>query len=298
MTEKIPTTIVTGFLGAGKTTIILHLIEDLIQQNITPVYVKNELGDTTTDTEIIQRTHIRTTELLNGCICCTLTGPFVHAIDELIQVANPDRILIEASGDADPVALALLVSNHPRLTRDGVISVIDVLNFEAFPDLSYTAREQAKFTDLLIFNKVELVSLERKLQVVSYVREVNEYAPIIEAPQGKVYPYVVFGLTSREIPLLSHHHDHHLYHDNIHIHNQVIDHSISIDRLRAHLASLPSSVFRVKGVVQGDDGQWYLVNKVGERVTIDEAVIASQEKGMLLYIGFGEIDILNMVNEA
>jgi G3E family GTPase len=71
--EKIPALLVTGFLGAGKTTIILHLIEQLQKLGHKVVYIKNEIGSQTTDTAVIQQTHIQTKELLNGCICCTLT---------------------------------------------------------------------------------------------------------------------------------------------------------------------------------------------------------------------------------
>jgi G3E family GTPase len=287
MPQKIATTVFTGFLGAGKTTIILYLVEQLQKSGEKVAYIKNELGDETTDGAIIERTHIKTKELFNGCICCTLTGPFVHAVDELVETVKPDRILIEASGNADPTAVALMVSSHSKLKRDGVICIVDVVNFEAFPDLSYTAREQAKFTDLIVFNKVELVSLERKLQVVGYVREVNEYSPIIEAPQGKVSPEVIFGLTQREIPSL-HHHDHHLETDQMRAATEYIQETLSVEELTRRLSVLPQNIFRVKGIVRMPDGGWKLVNKVGERITIEPLEGAFDQKSYLVYIGFGE----------
>ena len=81
--SKIPTTVFTGFLGSGKTTIIKYLIEHLAAQGIKVAYIKNEIGSEDFDTELIKGEHIETKELLNGCICCTLIGPFMSSIDEL-----------------------------------------------------------------------------------------------------------------------------------------------------------------------------------------------------------------------
>lgn len=288
MQNLIPTTVFTGFLGAGKTTIILHIVEQLQKKGEKVAYIKNEIGDETTDSDIIQQTHIKTKELLNGCICCTLTGPFVHAIDELVDTVKPDRILIEASGNADPVALALMVSNHEKLQRDGVICIVDVVHFEAFPDLSYTAREQAKFTDLIVFNKVELVDSARKRQVVEYVREVNESSPIVEAPQGKISPEVIFGITMQELPRYEHHHDHHLEDDQMKAVTNYLNEQWTEEQLHQQLSSLPANIFRVKGIVQSTDGSWKLVNKVGERITVESIPVNESRKSYLIYIGFGD----------
>ena len=162
----VPTTIFTGYLGSGKTTIILNLVETLQKQNIQVLYIKNEIGSENIDGQLAKQQNIETKELLNGCICCTLVGPFIHSIDELLIKHRPDRIIIEASGAADPAALALMVSSHPKLARDGVLTIIDVIHFDGYSDLSTTARNQTKFTDLLVFNKVEEVDIGRKQAVV------------------------------------------------------------------------------------------------------------------------------------
>ena len=155
MQNKIPTTVFSGFLGSGKTTIISHLIEVLQNKGEQVIYIKNEIGDTDIDSKILKGKGIKTKELLNGCICCTLVGPFITSINEVVETFNPDRILIEASGAADPSALALMIASHPLLERDGVIAIVDVVNFEGYKDLSVTAQNQTKFTDLIIFNKTK-----------------------------------------------------------------------------------------------------------------------------------------------
>lgn len=275
MQPKIPTTIFSGFLGSGKTTIISHLIEILQKQAQQVVYIKNEIGDTDIDTKIMQGKGIRSKELLNGCICCTLVGPFVSSITEVVESFNPDRIIIEASGAADPSALALMISSHPLLERDGVIGIIDVINFEGYKDLSITAQNQTQFTDLLIFNKVELADMQQKKAVVGYVRELNSHSPIVEAPHGKVDPGVVFGLNTAELNnLLSQthetHHDH-IEQDEIEAFTLYSDKQFTQKQISEFITTLPKNIFRSKGFITTPENDLYIFNTVGQRTTFTEA---------------------------
>jgi G3E family GTPase len=300
-----PVTLVTGFLGSGKTTIIAHLIDDLLSQNVKVVFVKNEVGDEDLDGLIMKGKHIQTRELLNGCICCTLVGPFISAINELIETTHPDRIIIEASGTAETASIALMISSHPLLVRDGVINIIDVVNYEGSQDLSVTTRHQAQFTDLIVFNKIELVDLDQKQRVVGYVREVNEYAPIVEAPQGRVNPDLVFGISSAKLQTElaqyqdqeatehqdgdpSHHPDH-LAEDGIEGFHLETPALFDPQKLDAVLGTLPKAIFRVKGLVKATSGEILLINRIGNRTTITpvpttELPPASHSK--LIFIGF------------
>lgn len=304
MSKIVPTTVFSGFLGSGKTTIISHLITDLQNEGQQVVYIKNEIGNENIDAELMRGKHIQTKELLNGCICCTLVGPFVNAIDEIIDTLHPNRIIIEASGAADPAAIALMIDSHPRLQRDGVISIIDVTNFQGYKDLSQTARNQTKFTDLIVFNKIELADLPTKQAVVGYVRELNEYSPIVEAPRGLLDKSVAFGLSAAQLAQLSaelknsgyslenvehHHHPHqdHLTVDNIESFSIDLP-NISMNLLENFLQELPGSVYRVKGIFYSERVP-YLINKVGARLTIQPALGISAEEhqqSKLVLIGF------------
>lgn len=269
----VPVTIFTGFLGSGKTTIISHLVDELQTQKQQVIYVKNEIGDEAVDTQIIKGKNIKTKELLNGCICCTLVGPFMSAIDEVLNTFHPDRIIIEASGAADPSAIALMVSSHPRLHRDGVISIVDVVNFEGYSDLSQTARNQTKFTDIIVFNKVELASLDRKQTVVEHVRELNAHSPILEAPHGQLPIAVAFGISTSQLDQLLngttvHDHEHNHEQDQITTCSLDIPAAFTLDKLKQWLLSLPTTIFRVKGFFSSStEGNW-LINKVGQRLEI------------------------------
>src|SRR5690606_26938890 len=147
----IPITIVTGFLGSGKTTLILNLLPQLRAKN--PDYklalLKNEFGDLAVDSQLASSSAVSgVQELLNGCICCNLVGQLSEALTELSEGMNPDRIVVETSGSAFPSTLALEVNRLARETGkyvlDGVVSVLDVENWKGYEDTSYTARIQAQ----------------------------------------------------------------------------------------------------------------------------------------------------------
>lgn len=299
MSQRVPTTIFTGFLGSGKTTIISHLVEQLQARGEQVAYIKNEIGDSDVDTELMRGKNILSKELLNGCICCTLVGPFVSSVTEIIDTYHPDRIIIEASGTADPVALALMVSSHPLLKRDGVISVIDVINFEGFAELTTTAQEQTKFTDLILFNKVELVDQARKEAVVGYVRELNQHSPILEAPEGKVDARVIFGLHTSDLEQLltahqaedqqhpeDQHYSHHLSDDQLQGFDCPVTQPVELAALQTFLEQLPKRIFRVKGFVHDTQQQYYLVNSVAGRVDFQELAPLADLSPKLVFIGY------------
>ena len=288
---KIPVTIVTGFLGSGKTTVISSLIDYLLLHGVKVAYIKNEIGSENIDGKLLRGKHIDTRELLNGCICCTLTGQLYHAITELVETIRPDRIIIEASGVADPSAIALLISSHPLVYRDGVIGIIDVVNFEGYKDLSLTARRQAQFTDLIIFNKIEMASLERKKSVVGFVRELNDVSPIIEAPKGVLDPQLAFGISAVEKIWTSDRrfsktHELHLKDESISTVHFTHPGVMDKEKVTKILAELPANIIRVKGFIQTDDGV-YLVNKVGvHSILTKERLLSDEKDNHIVCIGF------------
>ncbi|KAH0533052.1 hypothetical protein TsFJ059_001668 [Trichoderma semiorbis] len=197
----IPITIVTGFLGSGKTTLILNLIPQLRAQN--PSYklalLKNEFGDLAVDSQLASSSAISgVQELLNGCICCNLVGQLGPALGELEKTVAPDRIIIETSGSAFPATLALEVNRIARDTGkyvlDGVISVIDVENWKGYEDTSYTAKIQARYTDLIVFNKWETAGEDRYDECLDRVGDLDVDVARVKSDKGLVDIGVVFGI--------------------------------------------------------------------------------------------------------
>ncbi|KAH8670121.1 CobW/HypB/UreG, nucleotide-binding domain-containing protein [Tricladium varicosporioides] len=198
----IPITIVTGFLGSGKTTLLLNLLPQLRAQN--PSYklalVKNEFGDLAIDSQLASSSSISgVRELLNGCICCNLVGQLDVALEELRKTINPDRIVIETSGSAFPATLAMEVNRLARDTNgayvlDGVVSVIDVENWKGYEDTSYTAKIQARYTDLIVLNKWELAGERRLDECLDRVGDLEVQVACVKSDKGKVPVDLVFGI--------------------------------------------------------------------------------------------------------
>lgn len=195
--DKLPTpvTILTGYLGAGKTTVILNLMQK-VPKEYKIAWLKNEMGNTSVDTELAdaQKTTM-VKEMLQGCICHTLVGNLSQALTELAQT-HPDRIIIETSGSATPAPIVWEIRKDPALLVDGVVTVIDAENFKGYINKSPSLKMQAKYTDLILINKHENLD-ERTLEDnLDDLYEINLDTPKIFTKKGVVSPEVLFGLES------------------------------------------------------------------------------------------------------
>lgn len=146
----IPITVFTGFLGAGKTSVILSLLPKL-PKDYKVVLLKNEFGDVEVDSKLAQESSLTAvSEILNGCMCCVLVGQMQNALIEIRDKFHPDRIIIECSGSAFPATLAFQIRQLERDTDgdfklDAIVTVVDAENFSGYEDTSPTARMQASY---------------------------------------------------------------------------------------------------------------------------------------------------------
>ncbi|KAL9044886.1 MAG: hypothetical protein Q9214_002008 [Letrouitia sp. 1 TL-2023] len=198
--SPIPITIVTGFLGSGKTTLILNLIPQL-PQTYRLALLKNEYGDVAIDSQLAASAAISgVQELLNGCICCNLVGQLGDALETLRKDVSPNRIVIETSGSAFPATLAMTVNRLGKESGnyllDGVIVVIDVENWKGYEDTSYTAKMQQKYTDLIVFNKWERVDERRYEDCVDRVGDLELQIAHVKSDKGRVDQSLLLGLDS------------------------------------------------------------------------------------------------------
>ncbi|CZR58103.1 related to dopamine-responsive protein [Phialocephala subalpina] len=228
--SPIPVTILTGFLGSGKTTLLLSLLPQL--RALNPTYklalLKNEFGDLAIDSQLASSSSISSVrELLNGCICCNLVGSLSAALSELAEAQNPDRIVIETSGSAFPATLAMEVNRLARETGgryvlDGVVTVIDVENWKGYEDTSYTAKIQARYTDLIVFNKWELAGERRMDECLDRLGDMEVEQAWVKSDRGSVPVDLVFGVDgglARSLGESQEEHDH--KHDDRCGHNHV-----------------------------------------------------------------------------
>jgi len=223
MTQKIPATVITGFLGAGKTSLIRHLLNQANGRRIALVI--NEFGEMGVDGDILQSCGIAgcdddaVVELTNGCLCCTVADDFVPTMQMLLERDEPpEHIVIETSGLALPKPL-VAAFNWPdirtRITVDGVVTVVDAAAVEAglfAPDpaqvqaqresdealdhdspLEELFEEQLGSADLVILNKTDL--LDDSATVMSRInKELRPGVKVVHAVHGEVAPAVLLGL--------------------------------------------------------------------------------------------------------
>ncbi len=225
MTAKIPATVITGFLGAGKTSMIRHLLGDAKGKRLA--LIVNEFGDLGVDGEILKSCGIEgceegdVVELANGCICCTVADDFVPAMEALLDRPDPpDRIVIETSGLALPKPL-VKAFNWPeirtRVTVDGVIAVIDAEAVAAgrfAPDVAAVAAQRAAddaldhdspleevfedqlaCADMVVINKIDLLDDAALTQVTGEVRaRLRPSVKLVRGRHGAIGAEVLLGL--------------------------------------------------------------------------------------------------------
>lgn len=223
--SKVPVTIVTGFLGAGKTTLISHLIRNAGGRRLAVVV--NEFGTLGVDGDILQTCAIpdcpaeNIIELANGCICCTVADDFIPTVEKLLALdPRPDHILIETSGLALPKPL-LKAFDWPairsRITVDGVLALADAeavaagrfapdvaaLNAQRAADpsvdhetpLSEVFEDQLACADMVLLTKADLAGPEGVAAARAVIlREAPRRVPVIELIEGVVDPRVILGL--------------------------------------------------------------------------------------------------------
>ena len=302
---KIPTTIVTGFLGAGKTTLVRHVLENAGGRRIA--IIVNEFGSLGIDGETLRSCGIAgcadedIIDLSNGCLCCTVADDFVPTIAALLaRPQPPDHILIETSGLALPKPL-LKAFEWPelrsRITVDGVIAVADaeaVADGRFAPDLAAIARQrladssvdhdtplgevfedQVACADIVILNKVDLVAPDRLAKARQTVlAESPRGIPVLEATEGRIDPRVVLGLgaaAENDLDARPSHHENHDAHDHDDFETIVVTLPSDINAeaivVRMEAIARDHRVLRAKGYVAvAGKPMRLLVQGVGTRV--------------------------------
>ena len=302
--EKIPATIITGFLGAGKTTLIRHLLETVSDRQLALVI--NEFGDVGVDGDLLQSCGIkncsseRIIELTNGCLCCTVADDFIPAIEKLLEHdKRPDHIIIETSGLALPKPLVKAFdwpAIRSKLTVDGVIAVIDgkaVVDGLLTTDATINKTDQASdaivdhdnpieevfedqlsCADIIILNKIDLMRAEEEQAVSDQIsKTARSKARILKSVKGNIDPIVLLGLASgveNDLDNRYSHHDAEEEHDHDDFTSFVIELGDieDIDGLTDKLSAIADTygILRIKGFlnVRGRPAR-LLIQGVGSR---------------------------------
>jgi G3E family GTPase len=188
--------LLTGYLGSGKTTLLQKMLTHLREQDGKVVVLMNEMGEEDIDGEQLQGFGFPVKKLLDGCICCSIRGELAEGLKEILTSLHPDKILIETTGVADPIDVIDALT-HPELFDQldfrGIVSVVDAsrfldLNsrFQSTSSLVKTIRNQVKYADLLLVNKVDLTTDDVLNKVKRKIHELNPHAPLHMTVQGEV----------------------------------------------------------------------------------------------------------------
>ena len=303
--EKLPVTIITGFLGAGKTTLIRQLIQNPGGKRLAVVV--NEFGDVGVDGEILKACTVpecpaeNIVELTNGCICCTVADDLIPTVEGLMALEpRPDHILVETSGLALPKPL-LKAFDWPairsRITVDGVLALADVealatgrfapdiaavyrqraadASFDHETPLSKAFEDQIACADIILLTKPDLVDKADLAKARATIVAKSPRPPlVVTVRKGAIDPAVVLGLrmeVETDLAARPSHHDGEVEHDHEDFESFVFDlpPQGDADGLAARIASAASEhgLLRVKGYAAiGDKPMRLLVQGVGARV--------------------------------
>jgi G3E family GTPase len=261
--------LITGFLGAGKTTLIRHLLSSEFSAEAKVAVIVNEVGEIGIDGAVIDRQEGRDVdvmELTSGCICCTIKTDFFKAVQEIHKTLKPSHLIVEATGIAQPgdmfdILCQAPVSEFSRLKS--VVTVVDAGFFEAREVLGTFYDNQIKCADILILNKIDQVDSDRLEQIMTVLADLNAQSHILSAQHCAVDTDMLLGLSARQQDRtpgnhLFHHHAQGGFNSFTFEDRRLMDKQ-KLDRF---LDALPPNLFRCKGWVRFVDGS-KLLNYIG-----------------------------------
>jgi len=210
--------IISGFLGAGKTTLIKKLLGSSVKGEKI-ILLENEYGDVGVDGSFMKDSGVIVDELNSGCICCTLVGDFQKAVDELIGKYNPDRLIIEPSGVGKLSEIVSAVEKckqkHPEMEISGCATVVDAgkcrMHMKNFGEFFL---DQVKTADTVIFSRTQMLSADRVEKSRGLIEEAHPGVRVVTTPWDDLSADVMLEVVEKGRPIVLHvEHEHH-HHDH------------------------------------------------------------------------------------
>eukprot|EP01031_Cornospumella_fuschlensis_P035123 gene35123-42539_t len=274
--SKVPVTVLTGFLGSGKTTLVNHILANNKGRKFA--VIENEFGDVGVDNQLIGKNLLDTdgdeiVEMMNGCICCTVRADLVKVLKKLLieEKRAIDAILIETTGLADPAPVAQTFFVDPEIAEvcylDAIVTVVDAKHLEQHLDdnkpdgVENEAIEQLAFADRVLLNKTDLVSESDLERVRNRIRSINSTAKVIPCTQSAVDVHEILGIKSFDLDRIldmdaeflqadgvEHQHDNSIVSVSLQLQEPV-----SVGSLEEWISSLirtqSNNLFRYKGII-------------------------------------------------
>ena len=287
-------TIISGFLGAGKTTLIKKLLKEAFKGEKV-VLLENEYGEVGIDGGFMKDSGIEVTELNSGCICCTLAGDFTKAIGEIVERFNPDRLIIEPSGVGKLSDIRRVVEKEAekgQITLTGSVTVVDAAKCKMYlKNFGEFFIDQVKCAETVILSRTQMVSEEKLTAAFELVREQNATCAIVSTPWDEIDGQVIVDTYEHPASLIDvdevcpesehHHHHHHHHHDGGEVEEYGIGTYVyyrrkpfSLEKFDRYVATKwPRNVIRAKGICYFSvtPDMSYLFEQAGVQKTMRES---------------------------
>ena len=289
--ERPPLTILAGFLGAGKTSFLQHFIEYQTQRSRFVAVIQNEIGEVGLDGKLLDYT---VTEIDEGCVCCSLVGNLKRAVNDILSSFQPDFIILETTGAANPLNLLDEIGELEELVRfDCTVTVVDALNLDSTLSRFAVATDQLRAADVLLLNKCDLVSEASLEKSRKRLQEINPKAVVFMTTRGNLNPAFIFDMEDQwdekhALPVTAGsnfpvHRSH--VHDELRCKTLVIPEPLNRKEFLSAVESLPPTVFRVKGIIEFTDSpQPMLFQYVAGRFELSFALPARNHRSRSLTV--------------
>jgi G3E family GTPase len=270
---RLPVTLVTGFLGSGKTTLVNHILSN--RQDVRAAVLVNDLGDIGIDNDLIVAAEDGMIELTNGCICCSTNNDLLDSIVRVLGRPEPvDHIIVETTGVADPLPVALTFQRpefRDALRLDAIVAVADAEQFSLDLFDGIALRNQLRYADAILLNKCDRAGAERLGTVEEKIRSLNAEARLVRTTRSAVPLPLILDVDLFRPKHTGHNHAH-LHDDGFVSLSFESDRPFSVSRFQAFLDSgRPPGLFRGKGFLWlAETGKRYVFHLVGERFTLEE----------------------------
>ncbi|MXY96866.1 MAG: GTP-binding protein [Gemmatimonadetes bacterium] len=200
--QKVPVSILTGFLGSGKTTLLKRILT--VEHGKRIAVIENEYGEVGIDQALVIDADEEIFEMSNGCICCTVRGDLIRVLSNLMKRRDKfDYVLVETTGLADPgpVAQTFFMDDEIRdeYALDGIVTLVDAAHIEQQLGRSDESTEQIAFADVLVLNKTDLVDNEVLDRLETRLREMNRMAKVVRSERAEVPVDTVLNLEAFDL---------------------------------------------------------------------------------------------------
>jgi G3E family GTPase len=270
--DRLPVTVLGGYLGAGKTTLLNRLLAD--SQGVRLAVLVNDFGEVNIDAKLIANRDGETISLANGCVCCSIGDNLAMTLYDLAErLDGPEHVIVEASGVADPSRIAGYAGCHPRLCLDGIVVLADAETVRARAGDRYVAdvvRQQLSAADLIVLSRTDLLDAPAKREVRDWIAAEVPGACVQEASAvSRLAQLLLAGGGTVDMPSSPG------GHDSLFAAWRLAS-ALPLDgaALRRALAALPPAVLRAKGIVSLAEapGQRFVLQLVGRRWSLEPEV--------------------------